>query len=157
VHEAGEPVDVGEDERRPLVGGEAAGEADRQGLGVEGVLQLLEGRRRLAVAGELGDQPLAREDGELALLVEVRLPQLPVRNPPDAFPEPLGVRLAVQVVEVRVEEAPYGSRSGRPTRVRCVDAVRDAVDRPPAESAAGCRWRSPRGAGDAFAPWPGAG
>ena len=35
VDEAGEPVHVGEEERGPLVGGEAAGEADRQDLRIE--------------------------------------------------------------------------------------------------------------------------
>ena len=129
VDQAGEPVDVGEDQRRPLVGGEAAGEADRQDLGIERLLELRERRRRLAVAGELGQQALPGEDGELALLVQVRLPELAVRDSSDALPEALGVRLAVEVVEVGVEEALEELAHGAADPGRGVDAVRDAEDR----------------------------
>ena len=66
--EAGEAVLVGEDHPGPLVGREAAGEADRRRD--QRVRELLE-RARLAVARELGSQPAAREDRELALLAEM--------------------------------------------------------------------------------------
>ena len=72
----GQPVDVGEQQAGPLVGREPAGEADRHDRRVERVVELGQDRRRLAVAGELAAQPAAGEDRQLALLAEVRLPQV---------------------------------------------------------------------------------
>ena len=83
----GQPVDVAEQEAGPLVGREPAGEADGQDVRVERGLELGQDRRRLAVAGELAAQPAAREVGELALLAEVRVPQVARRDPLEALPE----------------------------------------------------------------------
>ena len=74
--QARQPLQVGEQQRGALVGREPAREADRQDRRVEDLLELLERRRRLAVAGELAAQPAAGEDRELQLLALVGLPQL---------------------------------------------------------------------------------
>ena len=76
-----QPLLVAEQERGPLVGREAAGEADGQDRpGRAPCSTLLERRRRLAVAGELVAQPAAREERQLQLLVQVGLPQLARRG-----------------------------------------------------------------------------
>ena len=75
-----EPVEVGEQQGRPLVGREPTREADGQDRRVEHRLELLERRRRLAVARELAAQPAAGEDRELQLLALVGLPQLVRRD-----------------------------------------------------------------------------
>ena len=64
--QARQPLDVGEQQARALVGREAPGEADRQDLGIERLLELLEHDRRLAVAGELAAAAGPGEDRQLA-------------------------------------------------------------------------------------------
>ena len=83
----GQPVDVGEQQPGTLVGREPASEADRQDRRVERRIELGEHRRRLAVAGELAAQPALREVRELALLPQVRVPQVARRDALEALPE----------------------------------------------------------------------
>ena len=71
VDQLGQAVDVREDHAAPLVGREPPGEADREGIGVQHVLELIEGSWRLAMAGELDAETATREVGQLALLAEV--------------------------------------------------------------------------------------
>ncbi len=126
--EAREPVEVGEQQRRPLVGREPAGEADREDRRVEDGLELLERRGRLAVAGELVAQAAAGEDRELELLALVGLPQLVRRDLGDALPEPPRRGLVVHRLEVgvRVPLEDVAHRLADPGRR--VDAVREPED-----------------------------
>ena len=55
------------------------------------------------MAGELGAQAAPREVGELALLAEVRLPQLGRGDPVDPLPPAAGRRRRVEVVQVGVQ------------------------------------------------------
>ncbi len=118
-----QPLLVAEQERRSLVGREAAGEADGQDVRVEHALDALERGRRGAVTGELSQQPAAREDGQLPLLARVRLPELLVRDGVEALPESAGRR---------------SRRSGR--RARHPGRRRARPSAGPARSEGGCRW-----------------
>ena len=89
-----EPVDVAEQEARPLVGREPPGEADRQDVRVERRLERVEHRRRLAVPGELVAEAAPGEDRQLQLLALVRLPQLVGRDLVEALPEAAAAALA---------------------------------------------------------------
>ena len=83
----GQAIHVGEQQRRSLVGREPAGEADGHDLRIEGALDLAQDAGRLAVAGELAAQPAVDEQGQLALLAQVRLPQLGPRDALEPIPE----------------------------------------------------------------------
>ena len=109
-----ESVELGEQQPGPLVRREPTGEADRQDRRIERRLELREDRRRLAVAGELAAQPAPREVGQLALLAQVRLPQLLAGDALDPFPEATLAGARVQVVEVGVEVAGEEVRDGLP-------------------------------------------
>ena len=109
----GQPLVVAEQQARPLVRREAAREADRQDVGIERALELGQDRRRLAVAGELAAQPAAGEVGELALLAQVGLPQVRVRDPLEALPEPAVLGVGVEVVEVGAEVLEQRARTAR--------------------------------------------
>src|SRR5207247_8318916 len=110
---------------RALVRREPPSEADREGLRRERVLELLEDGWRLTVAGELGPQPATGEDGQLALLAEVRFPQLAGRDSRDPLPPAPGRRRGLEVVEVGVQVA-LEELPDRPTHPRRqVDPVRD--------------------------------
>src|SRR6185436_15837925 len=98
--EAGEPVDVVEDQAGALVGREAPGEADRQDVRVQGGLELGEDRGSLPVAGELIAQAPAGEDRQLALLAGVGLPELFGRDLVEPLPEAPAFTRLVDVVEV---------------------------------------------------------
>ena len=126
---ARQPLDVAEQQPGPLVGREAAREADGQDVRIERGLELGEHRRRLAVTRELAAQPPAREMGELALLAEMRVPQVARGDPVDAFPEPAALGAGIEIVEVRPDALEQlGDRIADPGRP--VDAVGDAKDRP---------------------------
>ena len=99
----GQPVDVGEQQAGPLVGGEPPREPDRQDVGIERRLELGEHGGRLAVPGELAAQPAPGEQRELPLLAEMRVPQVAAGDPLEPFPEPAGLEARVEVVEVRPE------------------------------------------------------
>ena len=124
----GQPVDVGEQQPGPLVGREPAGEADRQDRRVERGIELGQHGRRLAVAGELAAQPALGEMRELALLAQVRVPQVARRDALDALPEAALLRGRVEVVEVGVEVALEQVRDRGADPGRSVDAVGDAQD-----------------------------
>ena len=84
--------------------------------GSSAVLELLEHRRRLAVAGELVAQPAAGEDRELELLALVGLPQLVAGIRVEPLPEAALLGLRVEVVEVgaRVALEQLAHRRRRP-------------------------------------------
>ena len=109
----GQPVHVAEQQAGPLVGREPAGEADRQDVRVERRLELLEDRRRLAVAGELVAQPAPGEDRQLELLALVGAPQLGVGDARHPLPEAAPLGLRVEVVEVGLDVAPVERRPSR--------------------------------------------
>ena len=114
--EPGQPVDVGEQEAGPLVGREAAGEADRQDVRIERRLERVEHRRRLAMAGELVAQPAPGEDRQLELLALVGLPQLVGRDARRGAPR-TGRRSPSRVEVVEVGSQPV-ARASRPSRGR---------------------------------------
>ena len=116
-------LDVAEQQPGPLVGREAPREADRQDVRVERRLELGQDRRRLAVARELAAQAAAREVGELALLAEVRLPQVAAGDPLEALPEAAALR---------------AWRRDRRDRRRGPRAARRSAGR--SRSGRGCRW-----------------
>src|SRR3954452_3711603 len=67
--------------------------------------------------------------GELALLTEVGLPQVPGGDPVDALPESAASPVGVEVVEVRPESLER-LRDGLADPGGPMDPVRDAEDRP---------------------------
>ena len=90
VDDRRQPIEIAEDQRAALVGGEAAGEADRQRFGIEHLVGAGDLRRRGAAALQLllqappgeGDQPFAA--------AFVRPPQFGVGNVLDALPRRRG-------------------------------------------------------------------
>ena len=124
----GQPVDVGEQQSRPLVGREPAGEPDGQDRRVERGIELGQHGRRLPVPGELAAQPALGEMRELALLAQVRVPQVARRDALDALPEAALLRGRVEVVEVGVEVALEQVRDRGADPGGSVDAVGDAQD-----------------------------
>ena len=142
----GQPVDVAEQQAGPLVGREPAGEADGQHVRIERCLELGQDRRRFAVPGELAAQPATREMGQLALLAEVRVPQVPARDAFQPLPEAAALGALVEVVEVGTEVLEQlGDRLADPGRA--VDPVGDAQDRAGRRCPARSRWPSARGGG----------
>ena len=127
--EPGQAIHVGEHHPGPLVGREAAGKADRQGVRIEHRVELVEDGRRLSVPGELGPQAAPGEVGQLALLAEVRRPELGVGNAIHPLPPSAGRGRRVQLIEIRVEVAGQQLAHRRSHPGRGVDAVRDAEDR----------------------------
>ena len=82
-----EPVEVGEDEDRPLVGGETAREADGERTGIEQALHPAQVVGGEAVAGALHPDALAHEAHQALLLRAVGGPQLVVGNLGHAVPQ----------------------------------------------------------------------
>ncbi len=142
-----EPVDIAEEQAGPLVGREAAGEADREDVRIERRLERIEDDRCLAVAGELVPETAPREDRQLELLALVGLPQLVGRQLVQPLPEAAALTLRVEVVEVRPEAAGQRLAHRVADPARHVDAVRDADDLPRRRLPARSRPRSRRGAG----------
>ncbi len=136
--QAGEPVDVVEDQAGALVGREAPGEADRQDVRVQGGLELGEDRGSLPVAGELVAQAPAGEDRQLALLAGVGLPELLGRDLVEPLPEAPALTRLIDVVEVHIEVAleQAGDRGADPGRA--VDAVGQPEDLPRRDLVPGC-------------------
>ena len=87
VDDRGQAFEVAEDQRAALVGGEAAGEADGQRLGVEHLLGAGDLGRRRAAALELASQPAAGEGDEPLAAALVRAPQLVVGDVLDPLPD----------------------------------------------------------------------
>ena len=87
-----------------------------------------EDRRRLAVTGELAAQATLQEDRQLALLAEVRFPQLGSGDAPEALPEAVLAGPGVEHVQVRVEMARQELDHRLTDPGRAVDAVRDRED-----------------------------
>ena len=86
VEDRGQAVQVAEDQRAALVGGEAAGEADGQGLGVEHFVGAGDlGRRRAPRRSSWALQPLPGEDHQPFAAAFVGAPQLRVGNVVDAL------------------------------------------------------------------------
>jgi hypothetical protein len=127
VDERDDPVQLLEDQRRPLVGREAAGESDGQRVRVE---QLVEGDVvGLRDAVSLQQEPPARELDELAPQRVAQRPELLVRHEPRVEhpgPERRGVDLALPArAQAALPEAAH-----RPLHpAEHVDAVRDVSDR----------------------------
>ena len=86
VDEGGEAVEVAEDQRAALVGGEAAGEADGQGVGIEHLVGAGDLGRRGAAVLELLLEPHAGEGDQPFAAAFVRSPQLGVGDVLDALP-----------------------------------------------------------------------
>ena len=80
-------VQVGEDQVGPLVGGEAAGEADGEHVGIEDVAGGLDGLVALAAAAALPADAAADEGQQQVLQGVVRLPQLARIDVVDALPD----------------------------------------------------------------------
>ena len=126
VDERGEGIDVAEHQRGALVGGEAAGEADGQGIEAQGPAHRGDDFRRLAAALRLLGGAAAHGVDELHLQRLVRFPQLAIVDGVDAIPErgvagargPVGTEVAV------VDLAHLRREPGRH-----VDAVGDVADR----------------------------
>src|SRR3954451_10127114 len=98
--ELGQPIEVREEQPGSLVGRESPGEADGQDVGIEGGLDRVKRRRRLAVTGELAAQSAPGEDRELELLALVGLPQILGRDLGEVLPERSHLALLVEVVEL---------------------------------------------------------
>ena len=123
-----EPIHVGEQECRALVGREPAGEADGHDRRVERGVGFGQDRRRLAVPGELAAQPTVDEDRELALLAEMRLPEVRARDAVEPLPEAVLAAAGVERAQVGVE-VPREQLVDRGTHPgRTVDTVRDRLD-----------------------------
>ena len=118
---------VAEQERRPLVRGEPAREADGHDRGVEERLDGVQLTRWFAMSGELQAQPAPREQRQLQLLLHVGVPQALVRDPRQPLPEAVPGSLVVDAVEVCAQ--PVVQRPDRPAQPRPrVDTVGDAQD-----------------------------
>ena len=94
LHERRQPLQLLQQERRPLVGGEAPGEADRQHLEVQRAARRVDSLVRFAVARELPNGPPPDEIEQASLQHLVRLPQLAVVDGVDAGPD-LGLSAAL--------------------------------------------------------------
>ena len=88
---AGQPIQVGEQQRGPLVGGEPPGEADRQDVGVEHVAGGFDHLVAFAAAAALAADAAAHERQQQILQRIVRLPQFARIHAVDVLP---GFRLA---------------------------------------------------------------
>ena len=100
VEDRRQPVEVAEDQRAALVGGEAAGEADGQRLGIEHLVGAGDLGRRGAAALELLLEPAAGEGHQPLAAAFVRPPQLGVGDVLDALPDGRG-RSAVRPTACR--------------------------------------------------------
>ena len=125
VDHRGQPLDIGQDQIRPLVGREPAGEADGQGIRAEYALQTLQNHRRLAAALGLLDGAPANELDQLGFEVEVRLPKFAVVDVFDADPD---FGFAAAMVPVGAEVAIVEAEHLRREPGRNVDAVGDVAD-----------------------------
>ena len=144
VDERGEGLDVAQHQRGALVGGEAAGEADRQGVEAQGPAHRGDDVRGLAAAlGLLGGAPAHGVD-ELHLQRLVRFPQLAVVDGVDAIPE-RGVARARGPVGAEVAVVDLAHLRREPGRH--VDAVGDVADRHAIFAAIGIK-RAPHRARD---------
>jgi hypothetical protein len=123
-----EAVHVGEQQTGSLVGREPSGEADREHARIEDRLDLGKDGGRFAVTGKLGAQPTLDEDRELALLAEMRLPQLIGRDPREALPEAVLPGARVERVEVGIEMPGEELDDRLADPGRAVDPVRDRDD-----------------------------
>ena len=120
-----QPVEVGHDQEGPLVGGEAAGEADGEGVGVEERLHLPQLVGAQAVARRLHAHPLAHEADEPLLLRAVGGPQGGVGGLADLLP---GLGLEQPLLPGRVDVLRVEGAHLRAHPARGVDAVRDVAD-----------------------------
>ena len=123
-----EPLGVGEDEVRPLVGREAARKADRQHRRVQEA-PLRHERRGLQRAGGIGVAPqFAHPVQELVLERDVELPELVVRDRLDERPDRLHVVLLLPVRRGLEEVAVVERGDPRVEPGRQVHPVRDRRD-----------------------------
>ena len=104
--DAAQALLVAEQQVGALVGREAAREADGQRVGIEHAAHLAQGRRRLAVAGELAGEAPFEEADHLALLLLVGAPQLRVV-------ELVQVGELLRTVEVDLERHLHGAADER--------------------------------------------
>ena len=126
VHQAGQQLDVAQDEVGTLVGRKPAREADRQGVEAERRGELIDRVGRLAAFLRAVDDPAACKRDEPVLQELVRLPQLAGVERLDGIPRPgVGGALGPVGAEVPIEHAAHRRREP----ARHVHAVGHVADR----------------------------
>ena len=120
VHDLVQTVEVAEQERSPLVGGETPGEADGEDIVPEGVQDGHQFGRRIVVGDALVLQTRADEGDQLLLQVALDLPDLLVGNLVDSLEALLVIVVGLEFLaeHPRVDGLPLRGAPGR-----IVDAV----------------------------------
>ncbi len=120
---------VREQQGRALVRGEAPSEADGQHVRIEGLGQSRQGRRWLAVTGELVEQPAPREVGQLQLLALMGLPQTLVLDALETLPEAVVGQVGVEGVQLHAQSGiEVADRPAQPAgRMHAVGDAQDGL------------------------------